>query len=118
MTMATINLLMGAVAIFFTLGVALGALVYMREGLRAQGGRRRWNLFVVVILVVIAWNYLISVGQDFARASDARLLDEPADVVSLIGLAFFALVAFAILRADTIYWRRALRSLAAPPPRD
>ena len=41
MTMATINVLMGIVGIFFTVGVALGALVYLRDGLRTQGIRRR-----------------------------------------------------------------------------
>jgi hypothetical protein len=41
------------------------------------------------------------------------LLAEPADVVSLIAVAVYALAAIAILTAGAIYWRRALRSLAA-----
>lgn len=113
MTMATINLLMGIDAIFFTLGVALGALVYVREGLRVQGGMRRWNHLRVAVLSVIAWGGALTVGQDFAQAHNAVLLAEPADVVSLIAVAVYALAAIAILTASAIYWRRALRSLAA-----
>lgn len=113
MTMGTINLLMGIDAIFFTLGVALRALAYVREGLRAPGSLRRWNILFVVVLAYFAWSSIPGVGQDFARARDARLLAEPADIASLIAVVFFALVSAAILTADTIYWRRAFRSLAA-----
>jgi len=110
MTMATINLLMGIVGIFFTLGVALGALVYLRDGLRAQGVRRRLHFLSAVILGVIAWGAYTSVGQDFARVSDTRLLSEPADAVGLGAVVFYALVAIAILVANAIYWRRALHA--------
>jgi hypothetical protein len=113
MTMATINLLMGIDASIFTLGVALGALVYVREGLRTQGGLRRWNFLRVAVLSVIAWASALTVGQDFAQAHNPVLLAEPADVVSLIAVAVYALAAIAILTAGAIYWRRALRSLIA-----
>lgn len=110
MTMATINLLMGIVGIFFAVGVALGALVYVRDGLRVQGIRRRLHFLSAAILSVIAWGAYTNVGQDFARVSDARLLSEPADAVGLGAVVFLALVAIAILTANAIYWRRALRA--------
>ena len=110
MTMATINVLMGIVGIFFTVGVALGALVYLRDGLRTQGIRRRLHFLSAAILGVLAWGAYTTVGQDFARASDARLLSEPADAVGLGAVVFLALVAIAILAANAMYWRRALRA--------
>jgi TRAP-type C4-dicarboxylate transport system permease small subunit len=84
----------------------------VRDGLRAQGIRRRLHFLSAVILGVIAWGGYTTVGQDFARVSDARLLSEPADVTGLIVVIFFALVAIAIFVANAIYWRRALRTLA------
>lgn len=113
MTYATINALLGIDAIFVTLGVALAALMYVIEGFRVQGGLRRWNLLFAFILGYIAWACATGVGQDFARASDARLLSETADTVSLLAVLFFALVAIAILAADVIYWRKRVRSFAS-----
>ena len=112
MTMATINLLIGIEGIFIALGVAAMALAYAAEGLRVRGGLRRWDLLVAVVLGSIVWGSTESIGQSFARASDARLVSEAANAGSLAGVAIVTLVAIAILAADAIYWRKRARSFA------
>lgn len=97
MTMATINLLLGIVSICFMLGIALGALVYAMAGIRGQGFLRRWNLFVAFLLAAIAWSLLAAIGQDFARAGDARLLSLPADAPSLFAVIFGTLISVTVL---------------------
>lgn len=112
MTMATINLLLGIVSICFILGVVLGALVYIVAGIRGQGFLRRWNLFVTLLLAAIAWGSLITIGQDFARAGDARLRSLPADAPSVFVVVFWTLISAAILVASANCFRGLLRPSA------
>lgn len=113
MTMASINALLGMISILFALGVALGALAYAVEGVRRQGVLRRWNLLVAFLLGPFAWSMLSSVGQDFARASDARLLSEPAGVGGLIPVLVWSLISISVLVADVAYFRDLYRSFTA-----
>lgn len=110
MTMATINVLLGMMSILFALGVALGALAYAVEGIRSRGGLRRWNLVVAAVLGTVAWGMLTGVGQDFARASDARLRSQPAGAASLSVVLVWTLIGVGILVADIRYFRGLARS--------
>lgn len=98
--MATINVLLGIVSIFFVLGVALGALTYAVEGIRGQGLLRRWNLVVAFVLGAFAWGMSAAIGQDFARASDSRLLRQPADWAGMTAVVVWTLITAIILVAD------------------
>ncbi|MGE5335213.1 MAG: hypothetical protein ACM3N4_10970 [Nitrososphaerota archaeon] len=113
MTMATVNLLLGIISILFALAVALSALAYAVEGIRGQGLPRRWNLLIALVLGGVAWTWPSGIGQDFARASDALLLSQPADAGGLMAVVFWALISVLILMADVNYWRGLRRSLAA-----
>lgn len=110
MTMATVNLLLGIVSIFFTLGFALGALLYAVAGIRGQGFLRRWNLFVAFLLATVAWSLFAGIGQDFARASDATLRSLPADAPSLFAVVVWTLISVPILLLGVNRTRSLLRS--------
>lgn len=112
MTMATINLVLGMISILFALAVALGALAYAVEGIRSQGGLRRWNLVIAVVLGAVAWSWLSGVGQDFARASDSRLLRHPADAAGLAAVVVWTLISAIILVASVSHLRSLRRSFA------
>jgi hypothetical protein len=110
MTMATVNLLLGMLSPFFALGVGLGALAYAMEGIRRSGFLRRWNLFVAVLLGVLAYGSFAVVGQDFARASDRALISTPADLPSLVAIVICAVVSCAVVVAGATSFRGLFRS--------
>lgn len=106
MTMATINLVVGVDAILLTLGIALGALAYLAEGIYGSRGRlHRWNLLIAAALAWFTWGMLTTIGPDFARAKDATLLSHPADASSLYAVVTWTVVSVIILVADMRYWR-------------
>ena len=111
MSMATINLLMGIVSIFFVLGFALRALTYAVEGIRSQGLPRRWNLVAALVLGAFAWGMFAVVGQDFARASDSTLLRQPAEWAGVTAVVVWTLITAIILVADVGHVRSLRRSL-------
>jgi 4-amino-4-deoxy-L-arabinose transferase-like glycosyltransferase len=112
MTVATINVLLGMISILFALAAALGALAYAVEGIRRRG---RWSLVLAIVLGRFAWSMLTGVGQDFARASDVRLLSTPANAGGLIAVLVWTLISVSILVADATYFRRLHRTFAAQP---
>lgn len=103
MTMATINLLLGFDTILVTLGATLGALAFAVEGLASQQGRG-WRLLGAIVLGYAAWGFGMSVGQDFARATDARLISHPADASSLIAVIIWTCVGACALLVEVSYW--------------
>ncbi|MGO8948676.1 MAG: hypothetical protein ACLQUY_13660 [Ktedonobacterales bacterium] len=113
MTMASINVLLGMISILFALAVALGALAYAVEGIRRRGVSRPLYLLIACALGPFAWSMLTSVGQDFARASDPRLLSHPADAGGLTAVLIWTLISVSILVADVSYFRSLHRSFAA-----
>ena len=110
MTMAAINVLLGMMSILFALAVALGALAYAVEGIRR---RARWCLVLAFLLGTFAWSLSTGVGQDFALASDARLLRTPADAGGLVAVLVWTLISVSILLTDVRYFRGLHRSIAA-----
>lgn len=114
-TLAVVNLLLGIVSIFFTGGVALGALAYALDGIRREGFARRWNLFVALLLGLFAWGSVQGIGDDFARASDGYHYAAPADASAVFAVVFWALVTSVVCMAGMQYARGALRS--RPPAR-
>lgn len=111
--MATINLLLGIVSILFALAVALRALELAVEGIRDASRLRRWNFVIAVVLGSVAWSFLTSVGQDFARASDSMLRSHPADATGFTAVLFWTLFSAIILVLDVNYVRGLRRSPAA-----
>jgi hypothetical protein len=109
MSMATINLLLGIVVPFLALGFALGALAFAVEGIRRSGFRRRWDLFVALLLGVSAYGEFSAVGQDFARAHDRALLGTPADLTSLLAVVVGAAVSGLVFCAGLTSFRRLFR---------
>jgi hypothetical protein len=101
------------ISILFALAVALGALAYAVEGIRRRGVLRRWNLVLAFLLGTFAWSMLTGVGQDFARASDARLLSHPADASGLTAVLVWTIIGVSILVADVSYFRGLHRSFIA-----
>ena len=113
MTMATINVLLGMISILFALAAALCALAYAVEGIRSRSVLGRLNLVLAFVLGSFAWSSLTGVGQDFARASDARLLSQPAAAGGLIIVVVWTLISVTILVVDIRYFRGLHRSFAA-----
>ncbi|HEV2460068.1 MAG TPA: hypothetical protein VGS80_17055 [Ktedonobacterales bacterium] len=110
MSMATINLLLGIVVPFLAVGFMLGAVAYAVEGIRRSGFRRRWDLFVALLLGGLAYGEFTAVGQDFARASNRALLGQPADLTSLVAVVFWAVVSGVVSWAGLTTFRRVFRS--------
>lgn len=114
MTMATINLLLGIVVPFLALGFALGALAFALEGSRQSGFRRRWDLFVALLLGALAYGEFTAVGQDVARASDPALVRMPAGLTSLLAVVVGALVSGLVFWAGLTSFRRLFHPPASP----
>jgi hypothetical protein len=115
MTMALINVLLGLISILFGLSVAvvaLAALAYAVEGIFHGRVLRRWSLVLAFLLGTYGWSVLTSVGQDFVRASDARLPGTPANAASLITVLVWTLISVSTVVADVAFFRSLLRSLA------
>ena len=113
MTMASINVLLGMLSILLALAVALGALAFAVEGIRRRGVSRPLCLLIAFALGSSVGSLLTGVGQDFARASDARLLSTPADAGGLVAVLVWTLISVGILVADVRYFRGLHRSFAA-----
>jgi hypothetical protein len=108
--MATINVLLGLLTPVFALGAALGALAYVADGIRHRGFRRRWNIVVALLLAGLAYGSFATMGQDFARANDLRLLSTPADTSSLVAIVVWAGVSGVVAVAGVMAFVGVLRS--------
>ncbi len=109
-TMATVNVLLGLLTPFFALGAALGALAFVTDGIRHRGFRRRWNVVVALLLAGLAYGSFATIGQDFARASDLRLMGTPADASSLAAVVVWAGVSGVVFVAGVTAFLGVLRS--------
>ena len=109
-TMATVNVLLGILAPFFAFGAALGALAYVADGIRHSGFRRPWDFVVALLLAGLAHGSFATIGADFARAGDLRLIGTPADASSLVAVVVWAGVSGVVFVAGVTAFVGVLRS--------
>jgi hypothetical protein len=109
-----VNVLLGILAPFFAFGAVLGALAYVADGIRHSGFRRRWDFVVALLLAGLAYGSFATMGEDFARASDLRLIGTPADASSLVAVVVWAGVSGVVFVAGVTAFVGALRSSGTP----